>query len=306
MRLLRERRYLFVGEVPFGAVFSTTVSSVGRGPLGPLTGVLAAGGGCSWKVSSLAPSAGGAAFSDGVDEGWTTMAGGFALLCDREEFLRGRPAMGGGDLIRGEGGKVGVESPEVTAEARCDLASLDTASVTELGEGRGCGCCSWGMLAADRARWMAAADGAEVGVVRAGVRCGLVSWLLWRGLKRPALAWTPAGGVLLWRMDGRTGEGLREERGLSGRETFGLKVAEGCFRRVGMDDSEADEACRTVTGLLSLLDAEAGAGGGGGRGCGGASLASAMAQRVLVSFVSLFFPFFFSARVDLSRFPCRF
>lgn len=34
------------------------------------------------------------------------------------------------------------------------------------------------MVAADRARWMAAAEGAEVGVDKAGVRWGLVSWLL--------------------------------------------------------------------------------------------------------------------------------
>ena len=147
---------------------------------------------------------------------------------------------------------------------------------------------------------MAAADGAEVGVVRAGLRCGLVSWLLWRDLSTPALAWTPAGGVLLWRMDGRTGEGLREVCGLSERETDGLKLAEGCFRRVGMDDSEADEACRTVTGLLSLLDTDAGAGGGGGRG-GGASLASAMTRCVCVYYFFCFLFFLF-----LCEFPSSF
>ena len=137
------RSYLLVGVVPLGAEFSTTVSSVGRGPPGPpLTGVLAAGGACSWKASSLGVSGGGAAVSEGADEGWTTMAGGVRLFRDREDSLRGRAAVGGGDLRQGEGGKVGVDSPEATAEARCDLASLDTASVTELGDGSGCGCCS--------------------------------------------------------------------------------------------------------------------------------------------------------------------
>ena len=53
----------------------------------------------------------------------------------------------------------------------------------------------------------------------------------------------------------RTGEGFLEERGLS----EGAKVAEACFRRVGIEDIEVDEACRTVTGLLSLLDALRGA-----------------------------------------------
>lgn len=58
-----------------------------------------------------------------------------------------------------------------------------------------------------------------------------------------------------WRMAARTGEGFLEERGLS----EGAKVAEGCFRRVGIEDMDVDEACRTVTGLLSLLDTLRGA-----------------------------------------------
>lgn len=53
----------------------------------------------------------------------------------------------------------------------------------------------------------------------------------------------------------RTGDGFRDERGLSD----GAKVAEACFRRVGIEDIEVDDACRTVTGLLSLLDALRGA-----------------------------------------------
>lgn len=36
-------------------------------------------------------------------------------------------------------------------------------------------------------------------------------------------------------------------------------MAEACFRRVGIEDIEVDDACRTVTGLLSLLDALRGA-----------------------------------------------
>mgnify|MGYP006953145613 FL=1 len=78
-----------------------------------------------------------------------------------------------------------------------------------------------------------------------------MSWLLWRDLKTPVLLWTAeAGGVPCWRMAARTGEGFLEERGLS----EGAKVAEACFRRVGIEDMDVDEACRTVTGLLSLLD----------------------------------------------------
>lgn len=100
---------------------------------------------------------------------------------------------------------------------------------------------------------MAAAEGmVEAGVDRAGVRCGLVSWLLWRDLSTPALVCTvEAGGVPCWRMAERTGDGFLDERGLP----EGIKVVEACLRRVGIEDIELDEACRTVTGLLSLLDA---------------------------------------------------
>lgn len=58
-----------------------------------------------------------------------------------------------------------------------------------------------------------------------------------------------------WRMAARTGDGFLDVRGLS----EGAKVAEGCFRSVGIEDMDADEACRTVTGLLSLLEALRGA-----------------------------------------------
>lgn len=58
-----------------------------------------------------------------------------------------------------------------------------------------------------------------------------------------------------WRMTERTGEGFLDERGLS----EGAKVADACFRRVGIEDIEVEDACRTVTGLLSLLDALRGA-----------------------------------------------
>lgn len=102
-----------------------------------------------------------------------------------------------------------------------------------------------------------------------------MSWLLWRDRRTPALFWTDeAGGVPCWRMAERTGEGFLEERGLS----EGAKVAEACFRRVGIEDIEVDEACRTVTGLLSLLDA-----------LRGASWASAIALcLVMVEFKSSF------------------
>jgi hypothetical protein len=57
--------------------------------------------------------------------------------------------------------------------------------------------------------------------------------------------------VPCWRMAARTGEGFLDKRGLS----EGANVAEGCFRSVGIEDIDVDEACRTVTGLLSLLEA---------------------------------------------------
>lgn len=56
-------------------------------------------------------------------------------------------------------------------------------------------------------------------------------------------------------MTERTGEGFLDDLGLS----EGAKVVDGCFRRVGIEDIDVDEACRTVTGLLSLLLAALGA-----------------------------------------------
>ena len=154
-----------------------------------------------------------------------------------------------------------VSPDAAAASGRFCAESLDTASVTEFGDWACCACCSWGMLAADRARWMAAAEGTvEVGVDRAGARWGLVSWLLCLERNTPALVCTDeAGGVPCCRMAERTGEGFLDDLGLS--DVKGTNVAEACFRRVGMEDMDVDEACRTVTGLLSLLDALGGADG---------------------------------------------
>lgn len=114
-------------------MFSTTVSRTGLGPLGPLDGALGPGGGCSWIGSSLSPSLK-IVFSDGVDEGSTTIEGGAGFwFCVKAEFLRERADEGGGDLRRGDGGaKVGVFSPD--ASGRFWAVSLVTASVTELGD----------------------------------------------------------------------------------------------------------------------------------------------------------------------------
>lgn len=76
---------------------------------------------------------------------------------------------GGGDFNLGDCGHVGVLSPDPAAERGCIFGNLETASVTEPA-----GNC--GTLVADKALWMAAADGTvPVGVDKAAGRCGLCS-----------------------------------------------------------------------------------------------------------------------------------
>jgi hypothetical protein len=76
------------------------------------------------------------------------------FLCVRKGSRR--ETDGGGDLSRGDIGQEGVESPDTLTLARCDRwGSLDIVSETVVG-------CSWGAVAVERARCIAAAEGTLV------------------------------------------------------------------------------------------------------------------------------------------------
>ena len=151
-------------------MFSSTVSSIGRGPLGPLFGALADVVGCSCCCSSflasvdlaafasppLAAAAGAVAvavdgaaggsggdavmgFGGGVEpvgvELWTCMLGAVMFLWLRLELRLDLAVVGGGDLSLGDCGHTGVESPDADPVGGrccccCILGSFDTASVT--------------------------------------------------------------------------------------------------------------------------------------------------------------------------------
>jgi hypothetical protein len=73
------------------------------------------------------------------------------LLCVRKEFVR--DLVGGGDLRRGDTGHDGELSPDgPPIFTLCDRGSLEGGS--EVGAG-----CNWGVVAAESARCIAAADG---------------------------------------------------------------------------------------------------------------------------------------------------
>ena len=132
-----------------------------------------------------------------------------AFFCATAEFLRELAADGGGDFSRGDSGHCGVVSPEPAA-LLCCLGSFDTASDMEP-------CCSCGTAAADKALWIAAAEGCvDIGVVRGP---GLLSL--------------------------RIGEVFREVRGLvpAGDAVCGIRLPEGVFRSCGICVDDADACC---------------------------------------------------------------
>lgn len=136
-----------------------------------------------------------------------TGAGSGFLLCIADPRLE--LADGGGDFSRGDIGHCGVLSPD-PPPVLCARGNFDTASDTDP--------CNCGTLAADSARWIAAAEGTE------GCRDGLLSF--------------------------RPGELFREESGLAPADGDfnGNRLFEGCFRSCGMGVVEED--CeRTALGL---------------------------------------------------------
>lgn len=160
---------------------------------------------------------------------------------------------GGGLFNRGEAGHCGVVSPEagpaLFGPARA--GNLDTASVTAPPEE------SWGTLLADKALWMAAAEGCD---------------------EKELLDKAPG------RLSLRIGDVLREVLGLEvveGDEEDGSSDAECCLRNVGVCMEDDDDAVlwRVALGLLRWTVAveeaddmsEGSEGGPGGRstGCSG-------------------------------------
>ncbi len=165
-----------------GRLDSCTVSSLDAVPLAPrdgpfmlmtmgmssspgvttssLTGIREAGAGDGEECCTMI---------EGVDA-----TSGF-LACVRSELRRERECErasgGGGDLMRGETGQWGVLSPETMAEG--DFKGRGARPESEVAVGG-----SWGMLAEERARWMAAAD--RPGELVPGPRLGLTSVLLLR------------------------------------------------------------------------------------------------------------------------------
>lgn len=195
---------------------------------------------------------------DGVDEGvepCTTIEGAGVVsgrFCDRVELRLELTAEGGGDLMRGETGQcgvVGVLSPDACPEERAvrPTCSLDTASVTGPG-------CNWGMLVADSARWIEAAEGVELGGATTGNLLGLASWLFCLDLKDPPDLVAVRGASC--RTVGRMGEELRELCGLlpaevgAGTEPGASRVLDGCLRSVGIE-LEMAEGLRFAFGLSS-------------------------------------------------------
>lgn len=125
------------GARTFGGVFSSTVSSIGLGPLGPLLEGLTVVAGCNWSslcTSVLFVTSPDIGFGGGVDDVgvdvWTRMLGAVTPRWLKLESLRDLAAAGGGDLSRGDCGQTGVVSPEVTTGLGCIFGSLETASVT--------------------------------------------------------------------------------------------------------------------------------------------------------------------------------
>jgi len=103
-------------------------------------------------------------------EGWTTMFGADGVLSAlRRELLRGS-VDGGGDFSLGETGH--CIRPSLLGPDLCDLGIFEGCSAAEVG-------CSCGTAAADRARWIAAAEGA-VDVKGWLERDGLTSWEFFR------------------------------------------------------------------------------------------------------------------------------
>ena len=218
---LRGKRYL-CGSRPSkpgvaGRLDSWTVSSLGAAPLAPrdeFLMLMIMGGSSSPGVmaSSLAGTRDAEA-GDG-EECCTTIAGADAtsgfLACVRSELRRERdweraPPGGEGDLMRGERGQWGVLSPEPMAAGAFEGRGALTESAVVAG-------CSWGMLADERARWMAAAE--RPGEPALGPRLGLTSALLLR--ERIAdcdceRALGPGGGAAV-RCRLRAGEASRELR----------------------------------------------------------------------------------------------
>jgi hypothetical protein len=169
--------------------------------------MLMAGSSCSPAATSSLVAMREAGAGDG-DECCTTIEGvdatsGF-LACVRRELRRERERAsgGGGDLRRGETGQ-GELSPETRADG--DFKGRGALIESAVVEGA-----SWGMLAEERARWMAAAE--SPGELVPGPRLGLTSVLLLRE-RRPDwdLTLGPAGAVMV-RCRPRAGEASRELR----------------------------------------------------------------------------------------------
>jgi hypothetical protein len=118
---------------------------------------------------------------------------------------------GGGDFRRGETGQWGVVSPEFVPDAGfCGRETLE-GSGTAMGG-------SWGVLAVDRARWMAAAEGTVLPeAAKLAPRLGLTSVLFCRE-RRPDFVMEPVLPMPGWRGGGRAGELSREESGEAGFE----------------------------------------------------------------------------------------
>lgn len=105
--------------------------------------------------------------------------------------------VGGGDLRRGDTGQWGVVSPEFVPDAGfCGRGTLE-GSGTAMGG-------SWGVLAVDKARWMAAAEGTVLPEpAKLAPRLGLTSVLLFRE-RSPDFAMAPV--VAPGRSGGLAGE----------------------------------------------------------------------------------------------------
>lgn len=158
-----------------GRLASWTVSRVDAAPLAPLDEPLDTI--CVWSSESLSrPSSlaaiGGVAV--GVDR-CTTMLGvvevvGFVVLVGMRELCRDGPVVvGEGDLTLGDRGHCGVFSPDVVPCDLCGCCGFALESVRASG-------CSCGVLDAESARCIAAAEGTDVPVAGAlGRRCGLTS-----------------------------------------------------------------------------------------------------------------------------------
>jgi hypothetical protein len=151
------------------------------------------------------------------DELWTTMDGVDALglllffVWARSELRRDRErdsCSGGGDFNLGEMGQCGVVSPEFVPDEAFAGRGTREGSCEEVGG-------SEGMLAADNALWMAAADGTVVlEPARLGPLLGLTSVLLFRD-RRPDFGIGPAeaGWRWWWCCCCRWGELSRDDKG---------------------------------------------------------------------------------------------